>query len=126
MVLICTGHRSGRAILDNANLKGAKLSSTNLNGTSLVNADLLGANLRYSLIVAADVSGARFSGGRLYGCAIWNLRGEPKEQRNIVITPDTEPVITVDNIEVGQFVFLILNNRKILNWHEHQTEPRMT
>jgi hypothetical protein len=30
----------------------------------------------------------------------------------LVITPD-EPAITVDNIEVAQFVYLMLNNQKV-------------
>jgi hypothetical protein len=31
----------------------------------------------------------------------------------LVITPQNEPEITVDNIEVAQFVYLLLHNEKI-------------
>jgi hypothetical protein len=35
------------------------------------------------------------------------------QQRDLVITPLGEPEVTVDNIEVAQFVYLLLNNEKI-------------
>jgi hypothetical protein len=31
----------------------------------------------------------------------------------LVITPKDEPEITVDNIEIAQFVYLLLHNQKI-------------
>jgi hypothetical protein len=35
------------------------------------------------------------------------------KQQNLVITPANEPEITVDNVEVAQFVYLMLHNEKI-------------
>jgi hypothetical protein len=35
------------------------------------------------------------------------------KQRNLVITRKDEPEVTVDNIEVAQFIYLMLNNQKI-------------
>jgi hypothetical protein len=37
------------------------------------------------------------------------------KQRNLIITTSDEPEITVDDIEVAQFVYLLLNNAKIRN-----------
>lgn len=102
-----------KAKLDRADLRNADLSSTNMNGTSLVGADLRGANLRFGRLVAVDVSGARLTGCSVYGCSVWNLHGEPAEQRSIVITPKSEPEITVDQIEVAQFIYLLLNNASV-------------
>jgi hypothetical protein len=34
-------------------------------------------------------------------------------QQNLIITPREEPAITVDNIEVAQFIYLMLRNEKI-------------
>jgi len=102
-----------RANLTEANIAGADLSSANLNGAVLRGANLAGVNLRFARLVAADVSEANFSGSFVYGCSFWNLKGIPKEQFNVVITPKTEPAITVDNIEVAQFIYLLLKNEKI-------------
>jgi hypothetical protein len=35
------------------------------------------------------------------------------KQENLIITAVTEPKITVDNIEVGQFIYLLLYNEKV-------------
>ena len=40
---------------------------------------------------------------------------ERANQQNLVITRENEPAITVDNIEVAQFVYLLLHNEKIRN-----------
>lgn len=102
-----------RANLSRANMSEADLSSSNLNGAILRGTDLSQANLRFARFTAADVSEANFSGTFVYGCSFWNLKGTPKEQLNVVITPRTEAPITVDNVEVAQFIFLLLKNHKI-------------
>jgi Pentapeptide repeats (8 copies) len=99
--------------LSEANLTEADLSSSNLNRVVFRNADLSGAILRFARMVAADVTEANFSGAFVYGCSFWNLIGTPKEQLNVVITPRNEPAITVDNIEVAQFIYMLLKNHKI-------------
>ena len=38
---------------------------------------------------------------------------ERAKQENLVITPSDEPVITVDNLKIAQFIYLLLNNREI-------------
>jgi hypothetical protein len=43
----------------------------------------------------------------------WGVKLERAKQQNLVITPRNEPVITVDNVEVAQFVYLLLHNEKI-------------
>jgi hypothetical protein len=35
------------------------------------------------------------------------------KQQNLVITAEGEPEVTVDNIEVAQFIYLMLNNQKV-------------
>ena len=49
----------------------------------------------------------------MYGISAWNVRLEGAIQSNLVITPDDESPIQVDNLEVAQFIYLLLNNEKI-------------
>ena len=49
----------------------------------------------------------------IYGVSAWNLQLEGAQQSDLVITPYNEPEITVDNLEVPQFIYLLLNNEKI-------------
>jgi hypothetical protein len=41
------------------------------------------------------------------------LQLEGAKQQNLIITPEDEPTVTVDNIEVAQFIYLMLNNQKV-------------
>src|SRR5207302_5085511 len=49
----------------------------------------------------------------VYGISVWNIQTEGAIQDNLVITRRDEPTITVDNLEVAQFIYLLLNNQKI-------------
>jgi hypothetical protein len=63
--------------------------------------------------VRTDLTGADLTGCYIYGVSTWDLKLEGAIQRNLVITPENEPTVTVDNIEVAQFVYLLLHNEKI-------------
>lgn len=105
------------ARLDDACLAGAHLEGAKLERTSLRGADLTGANLCRASLVAADIDGAILNGCFVHGIAAWNLQGTPKEQLDLVITrsfpPYNEPILTVDDLEIAQFIYLLLNNQKI-------------
>src|SRR4051812_37895256 len=118
-----------RAYLIRANLYEADLKVANLSETRLIEADLRmadfrkanlskanlsGANLSLASLVEADIRGADLTGCRIYGISAWGLKvDETTKQQNLVVTPPGEPEITVDNIEVAQFVYLLLHNEKI-------------
>ena len=53
------------------------------------------------------------TGCRVFGISAWALKLEGAWQRNLVITSDDEPTITVDNLEVAQFIYLLLRNSKL-------------
>jgi hypothetical protein len=45
---------------------------------------------------------------------VWGVQvNECTKQENLIITDQDEPVITVDNIKVAQFIHLLLNNKEI-------------
>jgi uncharacterized protein YjbI with pentapeptide repeats len=94
--------------LRTVNLEEADLGMANLSG-----ANLCGVNLRASSVVGTNLTDADLTGCRIYGVSAWNLKLEGTKQRNLVITDLNEPEITVDNVEVAQFVYLMLHNQKI-------------
>lgn len=49
----------------------------------------------------------------IYGISAWNVQLDGTIQSSLIITPYGEPMITVDNLEVAQFIYLLLNNNKI-------------
>jgi hypothetical protein len=63
--------------------------------------------------VSTDLTGADLTGCRIYGVSAWGLKLQGATQRDLVITRGDEPEITVDNIEVAQFIYLLHHNEKI-------------
>jgi len=101
------------ANLSNADLRGVRLHYAVLAGTDLRGADLTGANLEGANLVRTKIDKAKVSGSSIYAINVWDLEGEFEEQRDFIITPQDAPIITVDNIKVAQFIYLILNNEEI-------------
>lgn len=124
------------ADLGQADLRGAYLSLTNLREADLSKADLGGADLSGASLYGADLSGANLYGADLsgvsfvkanlkgtditrsvvYGVSVWNVEvDEETKQKDLIITSDGEPVIMVDDLEVAQFVHLLLHHDKLRN-----------
>jgi uncharacterized protein YjbI with pentapeptide repeats len=107
------------ADLSHATLQKAKLVRGDLRGAKLDHADLReadlrGANLQGASILEADLSDADLTGCGIYGVSAWNVTlTERTKQQDLVITPYGEPEVTVDKMEVAQFVYLLLKNEKI-------------
>jgi hypothetical protein len=49
----------------------------------------------------------------VYGISAWDVHLTRAHQSDLIITPDNELVITVDHLEVAQFIYLLLHNEKI-------------
>ena len=112
-----------RAVLSDAKVSGATFTGAILQETLLghldlshINfrgADLTGADLQRALLMGTNFEGATLSGCRVYGTSVWDVPLERAAQRNLVITPWDQPAIEVDNLEVAQFIYLLLNNQRI-------------
>ena len=103
-----------------ANLVGANLSGANLSGAdlraNLVGANLSGANLQNATLVAANLENANLNGCRIFGISAWNLIVNAETtQSDLIITRSDEATITVSDIEVAQFIYLLLNRQKLRN-----------
>jgi uncharacterized protein YjbI with pentapeptide repeats len=118
-----TGADLRKADLRRANLFQATLIGTDLRNSDLSEADLSEADLRDSKLEGADLRRAQLvntclkkanlNGCQVFGIATWNLDLEGAEQSDLIITPRDEPNITVDKLEVAQFVYLMLSNKNI-------------
>jgi hypothetical protein len=102
-----------KADLSDADLSDKTFSDENFSGANLSGANLIRANLSRTLLIETNFTGATLTDCIIYGIAAWNVQLEGARQDNLIITPDDEPVITVDNLEVAQFTYLLLNNKKI-------------
>jgi len=101
------------AHLTHANFRSATLIRANLYGADLYEADLSGANLTRALLVNTNVEDADLTACNVYGISVWDVKLDRAKQSNLIITPEGEPAIQVDSLEVAQFIYLLLNNAKI-------------
>jgi len=106
------------ALLAGADLTGADLSEANLTRSYLGAANFTGANLYKCDFMSASMletnfSSANLSESRIYGIASWGVKLHGANQSNLIISIGNETTITVDNLEVAQFIYLLLNNEKI-------------
>jgi hypothetical protein len=90
----------------------ANLSRADLHGAHLSGADLRGADLSRVVLIATNLEDAILTGTKVYGISVWDVKLQNTVQTSLVITPH-EQEITVDNLEVAQFIYLLLNNSKI-------------
>jgi uncharacterized protein YjbI with pentapeptide repeats len=107
-----------RADLNHANFSQADLSQANLSYAALVGTDLRGANLNYAnlrcaALVGTDLRGTILRHCSVYGISAWNVKLEGARQESLVITRQDGPNITVDNLKIAQFIYLLLNNTEI-------------
>jgi hypothetical protein len=87
----------------------ADLSEVNLSG-----ADLTQAYLSQAVFVKTNLTDAVLTGCNIWGVSAWGVKlSEGTKQRGLIISAPNEPEITVDDLEVAQFVYLLLHNEKI-------------
>ncbi len=99
-----------------ANLSGADLSSAFLFGAKFLRSDLSDTNLKYAQINEADFEEARLINCQIHGVSAWNIKNLDKAiQKDLIINEDDDSSITVDDIEIAQFIYILQNNEKIRN-----------
>jgi uncharacterized protein YjbI with pentapeptide repeats len=113
-----TGANFRGADVSEANFRAAELSKVNfykadLSRARLSRANLCEADLREATLIDTDLGGANLTSCSVFGISAWNVRLKGATQSNLVITRKGESVIQVDNLEVAQFIYLLLNNENI-------------
>ncbi len=101
------------ATLAQADLSKANLRRANLTGVNMVEANLISTDFGRANLTGANLSRANMIGCFIYAIAAWDVRVENTIQSNLIITRLSQYTVTVDNLEVAQFIYLLLNNRKI-------------
>lgn len=101
------------AKMDEAKLTDATLFGANLSLASLKGVDARRANLMCSVLVDADLRDADISGAVVYGVAAWDIRLDGLQQRDLIITRPGEGEITVDQLDMAQFINLVIHNNRM-------------
>jgi uncharacterized protein YjbI with pentapeptide repeats len=112
------GTELSRAVLERTEASGvhamgADLSLARLLDTDLEGADLSGADLTYATLVGTKLRNANLAGAKVYGISAWDVNVHDANQSGLVISRRDESAVLVDDIEVAQFVYLLLNHHKL-------------
>ena len=102
----------GSASFENCVFEDADLAYCTAEETSFKKSSIFGCSLNHVQLVKADLSGVVLHNTSVYGISTWDLKLEGAMQSDLSITDDG-PTLTVDSIEVAQFVSLLLKNPKI-------------
>ena len=108
-----SGANLNQANLNDADFRQAKLYGAKLNRANLSGANLSGTDLSWANLSQANLEGATLVDCNIYAISAWGLVLKNTTQRDLIITPPDQPAVTVDSIEVAQFIYLLLNNEKI-------------
>ena len=101
------------ARLARANISAAYLEGANLTRADLGYANLTGSDLRLVDAVDTNLAYADLTGCQVNGISAWNGNLENAGQRDLIITPPHENIVTTDSLQVAQFLYLLLNNQTI-------------
>jgi uncharacterized protein YjbI with pentapeptide repeats len=116
------------ADLRQANFMGASLIGVNMQACSLdealfqnshfFSADLTDATLRSANLESANIQQSNFTRADLtncsvYGISVWDVNLSGAIQLNLLITPQHEPELRLDDLALAQFIYLLLNNQSI-------------
>lgn len=103
-----------RIDLSNRDLSGIDFRGVGLFKAKFNNSLLINANLRQSIAIKADFSGCNLTGSQVYGISAWDIiTNNNTIQQDLIITEPSETLITVDNIQLAQFLHLLINNKNI-------------
>ena len=115
-----------RARLNNAEFWATDLSHAHLTDANLQWADLMDANLSFARLVRTNLMlsslmrvnlrSAVLSECAVHGASVWRAEvDEFTQQTELIITDPSEPPLRVDDLEVAQFIYLLMNYRKLRN-----------
>jgi hypothetical protein len=101
------------ANMSNTDFSDAKLGGADLGRANFSMANLSKVNFEWACLTDVNFQRATLTGCSIYGISVWNVDLEEAKQLDLIITRADETTITVDDLEVAQFIHLLLNNKKI-------------
>ena len=104
--------------LTRADLSGRDLTGVDFRGVGLFKANLTGTVLARSILRQARLvntifRNANLSEAHVYGTSVWDVDLTDATQSDLIITPPGQTIITVDNLEVAQFIYLLIRNESL-------------
>lgn len=96
-------------------------NNSDLSYSSAVEANFTGSTFNNSKLEQMSLINCNFSESiltkcRIYGISSWDLITTNSKHSDLVITKEDQPTITVDKLELAQFIYMIINRRQSWNY----------
>ena len=98
---------------NNCNFNNCNLSKSEQFLTVFESCTMLNASLMWSRLIGTKISNSSICNSKIFGASIWDLKLYNSITRDLIISKRNEPEIKIDNIEIAQFIYLLLNNQKL-------------
>lgn len=108
-----TGANFLGACLAGADLESAIMAEANLTETDLRGADMSRVHLERATMIGTMLEKAVLDDSNIYGVSAWDIVGCPESQNGLIVTLPSQPTVTVDDLQMAQFVHLLLRNKRI-------------
>jgi hypothetical protein len=69
--------------------------------------------LNGAILIGTNLENVNLANCSIWGVSAWDLNLKNANQVDMVITPRGSSIITVDNLEIAQFIYILLNNQKL-------------
>jgi len=99
----------GSAHFINCNFENSDLSYCSAEKTDFTGSVFKNTRLEYIRFVKCNFSDTKINYCFFYGTSTWDIIADDSIQQDIVITSNDDNLITVDNIELAQFIYLLPN-----------------
>jgi hypothetical protein len=99
--------------MKSSNFRNCLMQRTDISGSDFSFSNLSGVDFGFSIIIGVNFFKADLSGCRIYGTSIWDINIEDTKQDEIIISPYSEPMVTVESLRIGQFVNMMLEHGEI-------------
>lgn len=101
------------ANLQAADLRGAQMWGTNFRGANLGWAKLQGSTLEHASLIETRLYGADLTDCRVFGISAWGIKTDRETRQDRLLIARDNVKITVSDLEIAQFLYLIINNQKL-------------
>lgn len=103
----------GDAEFKDCTFEECDMSYCSAEDASFEGSTFLKTRMEHMSLVRTNFSDTKLDECYLYGISSWDLKLLNSVQKNLVITPDDMSTVTVDNIELAQFLYLMINNERL-------------
>ena len=101
--------------IQKSDLTGALFTSGKIINSEITETQIRKVDFRNTQLTSDTFTKCDLSNSKIFGVSAWKLTLIETIQEDLQISDSNEPKITIDNIEVAQFIYLLINNEKLRN-----------